>query len=111
MRDRRRRLEQLEARIRGVWSADVEAAKVRVLARVRLKIAEVTRPLGYPDIEDARALLAGDTLEQASADVEILQRWAQQHPETLYLEGGARARITAKLEEMAQRMRAGKGEA
>jgi hypothetical protein len=110
MCDPRRRLEHLEARMQGVWPADVQAAKLRALARVRLKIAQVTRPVGHPDIEDARVLLAEDTPEQAAADLKVLRCWARQYPMTLYRADGARARITAKLEEMHQRLQAGKGE-
>jgi hypothetical protein len=108
MRNAQRRLEQLEARIRGVWPAEVEAAKARALARVRLKISVALDAAGHPACKADVALLADDTPEQAVADTKILQRWARQHPATLYPDDGARAHITAKLEEMAQRMQARK---
>jgi hypothetical protein len=107
MRDRRRRLEQLEERIRGVWPVEVETAKARALARVRLKIATALDAGGDARFKADVALLADDTPEQAAADLETLRRWARQHPATLYpADNGARARITAKLEEMARRLEA-----
>jgi hypothetical protein len=108
MRDPRRRLERLEARIRGVWLAELEAAKARALARVRLRISAALGVEGDPAFKADAVLLADDTPEQAAADTELLQRWASQHPATLYPVDGVRARFTAKLEEMAQRLQAGK---
>jgi hypothetical protein len=106
MRNPRRRLERLEARIRGVWPADVQAAKVRALARLRLKISVALDRGGDPTFQADAVLLADNTLEQAAADTEILRHWARQHPVTLYPEDGVRERITAKLEEMARRLEA-----
>jgi hypothetical protein len=109
MRNAQRRLAHLEARMRGVWPAAVEAAKARALARVRLKIAAALDAVGDARFKADAALLADDTPEQEAADTELLQRWARQHPATLYPDAdGARARITAKLEEMARRMQARK---
>jgi hypothetical protein len=85
---------------------DVEAAKVRVLARVRLKISVALGAVGDPAFKADEALLAGDTPEQAAADLEQLQHWARQHPATLYPEDGIRDRISAKLDEMARRLEA-----
>ena len=108
MRNAQRRLEQLEARIRGVWPAEVEAAKGRVLARVRLKIAMALDAVGDTRFQGDDVLLADDTPEQVVADLETLRRWAQQYPMTLYPVDGARDRMAARLEEMARRLRAGK---
>jgi hypothetical protein len=47
------------------------------------------------------------TPEQATADTELLQRWAHEYPATQYPDSGARERIAAKLEEMAWRMQSG----
>jgi hypothetical protein len=110
MRNPEQRLARLEARIRGVWPAYVEAAKVRALARVRLRISAALGLEGDPAFKADAVSLADDTPEQAEADTAFLQRWARQHPATLYPDDGARARITAKLEEMAQRMQARKGD-
>jgi hypothetical protein len=108
MRNPQRRLEQLEQRIRGVWPVEVETAKARALARVRLKIATALGMVGDTRFKADTALLADDTPEQAAADAEILRRWAQRHPMTLYPVDGARDRIAARLEEMARRLQAGK---
>jgi hypothetical protein len=108
MRDPRRRLERLEARMQGVWPAEVQAAKARALARVRLKIAVALDAVGDPAFKADAELLAGDTPEQAAADVTVLRCWTRQHPETLYPADGVRGRITAKLEEMTQRLQVGK---
>jgi hypothetical protein len=109
MRNAQRRLEQLEARMRGVWPAEVEAAKARALARVRVKISVALGAADHPAFQADAALLTDDTPEQAAADTELLQRWARQHPSTMYPDAdGARPRITAKLEEMARRMQSGK---
>jgi hypothetical protein len=109
MSDAQRRLERLEARIRGVWPADVEAAKVRVLAPVRLKISVALDAVDHAAFKADDALLANDTPEQAAADEAVLRRWARQYPETRYPDDGARVRIAARLEKMAQRLQAGKG--
>jgi hypothetical protein len=103
----KRRLAHLEAQMRGVWPADVEAAKARVLARVRLKIRVALGAVGHPACKADAALLADDTPEQAAADTELLQRWAHEYPATLYPDGGARERIAATLEEMTRRMQSG----
>jgi hypothetical protein len=86
----------------------MEAAKRRALARVRLKISLALGVVDDPAFTADHALLTDDTSEQAAADREVLQRWAHQHPVTLYPVDGARDRIAARLEEMAQRMQARK---
>jgi hypothetical protein len=108
MRNAQRRLEQLEQRIRGVWPAEVEAAKGRARARVRLKIATALDAVGDAHFQDDVAPLTDDTPEQAATDLETLRRWAQRHPTTLCPVDGARDRIAARLEEMARRLQAGK---
>jgi hypothetical protein len=108
MRNAQRRVEQLESQIQGRWPAEVEAAKRRALARVRLKIATALDAVGDARFKADIALLADDTPEQAAADLETLRRWAQRHPATLYLVDGARDRMAARLEEMARRLHAGK---
>jgi hypothetical protein len=107
VRDPRRRLERLEARTRGVWPAEVEAAKARALARVRLKISVALDRVDDPAFKAYHAFLADDTPEQAAADTELLQRWARRHPATLYPDDGVRERIEAKLEELARRLQSG----
>jgi hypothetical protein len=106
MHNPERRLARLEARIRGVWPAEVEAAKARVLARARLKISVPLDAVGHLACKADVALLADDIPEQAAADTAILQRWARQHPSTLYADDGVRERIAAKLEAMAHRLEA-----
>jgi hypothetical protein len=108
MRNAHRRVEQLESQIQGRWPAKVEAAKARALARVRLKIAAALGVVDDPALTADHARLANDSPEQGAADREVLQRWAREHPATLYPDDGARARIAAKLEEMSQRMQARK---
>jgi hypothetical protein len=108
MRNAQRRMEQLEARIRGVWPVEVAAAKQRALGRVRLKLTMALGALDHPACTADAALLADDTPEHAEADTAILQRWARQHPATLYPVDGGREHIAAKLEEMARRLQAGK---
>jgi hypothetical protein len=103
MHDLSRRLERLETQLQGVWPADIEHAKQRSLARLKVRIGEACGTSEHPGVQSARTLLMGDTPEQAEADTAILQRWAREHPATLYPDDGARARIEAKLEEMARR--------
>jgi hypothetical protein len=110
MRNAQHRLAQLETQFQGRWPVEVESAKARALARVRLKIATALDAVGDARFKADVALLADDTPEQAAADLETLRRWAQRHPQTLYSDSTARDRITAKLEEMAQRMLARKGD-
>ena len=106
MRDLRRRLERLEAQIRTsrcAWTSDVESARTRAVARLRLHIGELMGAEHHTAVQSARALLIGDTPEQAAADLKTLQRWGRAHPELLTPHDGWAARITARLEEMAQR--------
>jgi hypothetical protein len=109
MRNAQRRLERLEGRIRGVWPAEVEAARVRVLARVRLKIATALDVVGDARFKANIALLADDTLEKAAPDLETLRCWPRQHPMTLYRGDSARDRMAAKLVEMARWLQSGEG--
>jgi hypothetical protein len=109
MRNAHRRVEQLESQIQSRWPVEVEAAKRRALARVRLKIAAALDAVGDARFQADVSLLADDTPEQAAADLQALHRWAQQYPMTLHQVDSARERIAAKLEEMARRMQAGKG--
>jgi hypothetical protein len=108
MRNTLRRLEQLETQIRGVWPAEVEAAKQHSLARLKVRIGEACGTSEHPVAVAAQAQLIGDTPEQATADRELLQRWAHRYPATLYAEDGSRDRIAAKLEAMARRRNIGK---
>jgi hypothetical protein len=109
MRNAQRRLEQLETQIRGVWPAEVEAAKQRSLARLKVRIGEACGTSEHPVVAAAQAQLVGDTSEQAEADRALLQRWAREHPTTLYPDdSAARERMAAKLEEMARRLHTGK---
>jgi hypothetical protein len=101
-------LAQLETQFQGRWPVEVETAKARVLARVRLKIATALDVVGDARFKADVALLADDTPEQAAADLETLRRWAQRHPMTLYQVDGARDRMAVRLEEMEQRLRARK---
>jgi hypothetical protein len=107
-----RRLCKLETQLQASqlsWISDVEAASARVAARVRLKIGELLEAAWHPAVKSARDILHGDTPAQAAADLETLQRWGRQHPEVLAPDDGWGARITARVEEMVQRMQAGKG--
>jgi hypothetical protein len=109
LRDVHQRLKRLETQMqasRPSWSSDIEAARTRAAARARLKIGEALHVAWHPAVESARDLLIGDTPAQASADLEILQRWGRQYPAALYPADGTRARIMARMEEMAQRMQA-----
>jgi hypothetical protein len=107
-----RRVCKLEAQLQPTplaWSADVEACRARAAARIRLHIGERLNVPWHPAVVSARELLVGDTPEQQQADLETLQRWGREHPERLTPDDGWAARFTAKLDEMAQRMQAGKG--
>jgi hypothetical protein len=106
MRNAHRRVEQLESQIQGRWPVEVEAAKRRALARVRLKIAAALDAVGDARFQADDALLADDTPEQAAADLETLRCWAQQHPATLYPVDDAHDRMAAKLEDLARRFHA-----
>jgi chromosomal replication initiation ATPase DnaA len=104
MRDLRKRLDRLEVSIQGRWPAQVEAAKARVLARVRHKLCLALHAGDDPAFHAAASRLADDTPEQAAADEEMLRHWARQHQATLYPAEGARARLTAALDTMARRL-------
>ncbi len=107
MRDPRLPLERLEAQIQAsqpAFSSDVEAARARAAARVRLNIGEVLDAAWHPAVKSAHALLIGDTPAQAAADLEVLQRWGTKHPEVLAPDDGTLTRIMQRLEEMARRL-------
>jgi hypothetical protein len=93
--------------VQAAW--DVEAAKTRVAARVRLKIGEACEAGGHPAVIWARTFLVGDTPAQAEADLATLQHWAASHPDAFDPDEDGRTRIMQKLEEMAQRWQAHKG--
>lgn len=88
---------------------DLEAARTRAAARVRLHIGEAPDAAWHPAVKSAHAFLIGDTPAQAAADLDTLRRWYASHPEALDPDDGTLMRITARLAEMAQRMPAGKG--
>jgi hypothetical protein len=105
----KRRIHKLEAQIevrQPAYSLDVKAARTRAAARVRLYIGERLNVASHPAVQSACALLIGDTPAQAATDLELLQRWGRQHPDALAPDEGTLARITAKLEAMAQRLEA-----
>jgi hypothetical protein len=73
--------------VQAAW--DVEAARTRVAARVRLYLTERLGIPNHPAAQSARALLEGYTAAQAAADLDLLKRWAASHPDAL-------CRITAQ---------------
>jgi hypothetical protein len=88
----------------------VEAAKRRGLARLYLRIGATVGLMEHPLVRQAEATLINDTPAQAEHDLATLQRWAQQHPELMRHETGARDRIAAKLDAMARRLEGHHGE-
>jgi hypothetical protein len=107
MHNYERRLQRLEQSLPR-WPSEIEQAKQRCLARLHIRIGEACSIREHPLVVKAQTELMDDTPAQAEHDRETLRRWARQHPATLYPDDGAWARITAKLEEMAQRIQAGK---
>jgi hypothetical protein len=106
MRNYEQRLQRLERSLPR-WPSEVEQAKQRCLARLHIRIGDACGLRKHPLVVKAQTDLIEDTPAQAEHDRETLQRWARQHPATLYpADNGARARITAKLEEMARRLEA-----
>ncbi len=110
MRDHRRRLARIEARLhapdeRVAWVA-VDAAAQRQRARARLKIC---RLLGVnPDdrrVQDALALLVNDSSECIAQDAALVQRWHRQAG-IVTEPGEAHQRLSERLEAIAQRLRA-----
>jgi hypothetical protein len=93
--------------VQAAW--DVEAARTRVAARVRLHIAERLGIPNHPAAQSARALLEGYTAAQAAADLDLLKRWAASHPDAFEPDEEGCARIMRKVEEMAQRLQAHPG--
>ena len=106
------RLRKLEAQLQASqssYSSDVEAARMRAAARIRLKIGEALDAAGHPAVISARTFLIRDTPAQAAADLETLTRWHACHPVTLDPDEDRLTRIMQKLEEMARRLQAAKG--
>jgi hypothetical protein len=99
---RLRRLEQVLPR----WPASVEAAKQRSLARLHVRIGELTGDTEHPAVRQAQALLTDDTPEQWAQDVETLRAWSRAHPELARGTEGARERIAARLDVLARRLEA-----
>jgi hypothetical protein len=91
------------------WPSDIEQAKQRCLARLKVRIGDACGIPEHPTVRQAQAMLIDDTPDQAKQDRETLQRYAQQHPELMRHAEGARARITATLEQMVQRLEASHG--
>jgi hypothetical protein len=87
------------------WPA-IHAAEGRIGARVRLKVCRLLEtPDTHPSMADALTVLAGDTPEQAAHDAALVRRWRQ--AQGLAVDAaGARARVMARLEEMARRQQA-----
>ena len=87
------------------WTA-VHAAERRIQARVRLCIARrLEVPETHPGMAEALAVLAEETPEQATHDAALVRRWRQ--AQGLAVDAaGARARVMARLEEMARRQQA-----
>jgi hypothetical protein len=107
MRDLRRRLERLERALPWPrWPAAVEEVKQRCLARLHLRIGAATDQMEHPLIMKALAQLIDDTPDQAEQDRPTLRRWAEQHPELMRGTEGERDRITARLEQIAERQEA-----
>jgi hypothetical protein len=98
------RSDSYTAAVQGAW--EMEAARSRVTARVRLRIGEAIDAPWHPSVVLARTMLAGDTPEQHAADLEVLQRWNAAHPDAFPPDEGACDRIMAKLDEMARRREA-----
>jgi hypothetical protein len=71
-----------------------------------LHIGERLKIPNHPAVVSARELLMGDTPERQQADLDTLQRWGREHPELLAPDDGWRERISAKLDEMSQRIEA-----
>jgi hypothetical protein len=100
----KRRVDKLEALLQASqpsFDLDVESARTRVAARLRLKIDEVLDAAWHPAVVSARMLLMGDTPDQAAADMDTLQRWGNMHPEALTPDDGTLTRIIQKLEQTA----------
>ena len=107
------RLHKLETQrqaIEPAWSADIEAVRTRVVARIKVHIGETLEAEWHPAVKAAREILVGDTPAQTAADRDIFVRWRRAHQALLDPDEDGRARFMRKLEEMAQRMQAGKGD-
>jgi hypothetical protein len=112
VRDARRRLERLEHALPlPCWTSDIKRAKQRCLARLYLRIGEACGILDHPVVVKAQDTLMGDTDAQAEQDRDTLRRYAQQHPECLRQEPGARARLEATMARIRERLESGKGDA
>jgi hypothetical protein len=99
------RLQRLEA-VLPRWPATVEAAKQRTLARLHVRIGELTGATAHPIVRQAQAWLADDTPGQRAQDLETLRAWSRAHPELSQGTDGARDRLAAKLDTMARRLEA-----
>jgi len=102
-----RRLCRLEAEMQArqpAWSADIEAVRARVVARIKVHIGAALQAEWHPAVKAAHEILSRDTPAQVAADRDTLQRWGRAHPDLLTPDAGGRARFIRKLEEMAQRM-------
>jgi hypothetical protein len=100
-----RRLRRLEQALPlPHWPSEIEAAKQRCLAWLKVRIGEALGKMEHPYVVAAQSLLIDNSPAQAEQDRATLQRYAAQHPELLRGSEGARERINAKLEEMHQRL-------
>jgi hypothetical protein len=103
MRNHEKRLQRLE-QVLPRWPASVEQAKQRSLARLYVTIGELYDRREHPTVRAAQTALVDDTPEQRAQDLETLQRWSWAHPELARGTEGSRARIAAKLDELARRL-------
>ena len=100
--------EELTARLEDQelsWPA-IHAAERRMWARVRRFIGRrLEVPDTHPGMAEALTVLAEETPEQATHDAALVRRWRQ--AQGLAVDAaGARARVMARLEEMARRQQA-----
>ena len=104
---RKDRLHKLETQLQArqlCWSMDVESARTRTAARVRLKIGEALGAAWQPAVISARTLMVGDTPHRRLPIERSCGRWGRDYSETLAPDDGTLTRISARLEEMAQRL-------
>lgn len=105
MRSFDRRVCKLEAEIQArqpAWSADIEAVRARVVARIKVYIGETLAMGWHPAAKAAHEILCGDT----PGGYPGAARCRPGHPAALTPDDGTWARIMAKLDEMAQRQEA-----
>jgi hypothetical protein len=73
---------------------------------VRLRMARCLEGCDtHPSVADALAVLGNDSAEQAAHDEALVRQWRQAHGIVVDT-AGARARIAARLEQMAARQQA-----